>query len=187
MPVLYAAIGRRLGYPIKLAFAKEHVFCRWDEPGERFNIEATSPGFSMRPDSYYLKWPFPITSDEIASHRYLVSLTPREELACFLIERGNCLRDRLKWHKAVEAFYWAAQLDDRHSGMHMVASIIFEINRQVPELDSLPSNGPISQLIDFIAPKVRIGTAWGMRIAKEELLRILRLHHRSLERALRPL
>jgi hypothetical protein len=29
MPVLYAAIGRRLGYPIKLVLAKQHVFCRW--------------------------------------------------------------------------------------------------------------------------------------------------------------
>ncbi len=31
MPVLYCAIGRRLGWPLKLVFAKEHVFCRWDE------------------------------------------------------------------------------------------------------------------------------------------------------------
>ncbi len=47
-PVIYAAIGRRLGYPIKLVHAKQHTFCRWDErDGERFNIEATSPGLTQ--------------------------------------------------------------------------------------------------------------------------------------------
>ena len=34
MPVLYAAISRRLGYPIKLVLAKQHVFCRWDDGRE---------------------------------------------------------------------------------------------------------------------------------------------------------
>jgi hypothetical protein len=40
LPVVYASIGRRLGYPIRLACAKRHLFARWDDPaaGERFNI-----------------------------------------------------------------------------------------------------------------------------------------------------
>ena len=46
MPVVYAAVGRRLGYPIKLAEAMgpgaKHCFARWEgENGELFNIEAT--------------------------------------------------------------------------------------------------------------------------------------------------
>ena len=46
MPVLYVAIGRRLGYPLKLVEAYQHLFVRWDEAGgERFNIECTCPGF----------------------------------------------------------------------------------------------------------------------------------------------
>ena len=50
MPILYIAIGRRLGYPLKLVHAHGHDFVRWDEPGgERFNIDATSPGFHLRP------------------------------------------------------------------------------------------------------------------------------------------
>jgi hypothetical protein len=45
MPVLYAAIGRRLRYPIKLVGAKQHTFCRWDDgAGERFNIEGNVAG-----------------------------------------------------------------------------------------------------------------------------------------------
>jgi hypothetical protein len=33
MPVLYSAVGRRLGYPLKLVRAYQHLFARWDEPG----------------------------------------------------------------------------------------------------------------------------------------------------------
>jgi len=34
MPVMYVAIGRRLGYPMKLVSAKAHLFCRWDDGKE---------------------------------------------------------------------------------------------------------------------------------------------------------
>jgi hypothetical protein len=37
MPVLYAAVARRLGDPVSLVTAKEHVFCRWERGQERFN------------------------------------------------------------------------------------------------------------------------------------------------------
>lgn len=53
MPVLYIAVGRRLGYPLYLVQAREHFFVRWEEEGgERFNIEATSLGFVPRDDDY---------------------------------------------------------------------------------------------------------------------------------------
>lgn len=41
MPVMYVAIGRRLGYPMKLVATREHLFCRWDDGKERFNIEGS--------------------------------------------------------------------------------------------------------------------------------------------------
>ena len=48
LPVLYTAIGRRLGYPLKLVSAWgpvwSHLFCRWDDPaGERFSACAKTP------------------------------------------------------------------------------------------------------------------------------------------------
>jgi len=35
MPVLYVAVGRRLGYPLKLVATDSHVFARWDGLGHQ--------------------------------------------------------------------------------------------------------------------------------------------------------
>src|SRR6266849_4288950 len=65
LPVVYVAVGRQLGYPLKLVHTKRHVFARWDEPGkEHFNIECTSRGVNWYPDEHYLEWPFASTSEE---------------------------------------------------------------------------------------------------------------------------
>ncbi len=93
MPVLYTAIARRLGYPIYLTTAKAHLFCRWDDGKERFNMEGSGNGFSAFDDDYYMKWPKPISQDEVKAGYYLKSLTPGEELAVFLAARGHCLED----------------------------------------------------------------------------------------------
>jgi hypothetical protein len=110
MPVLYVAIGRRLGYPLKLVTSKAHLFVRWEGKGERFNIEATSHGLNRFSDDYYRHWPFEITPAEEAAQGYLKSLTPPEELAVFLSIRGMCLREFGKIAEAAQAFAAAARL-----------------------------------------------------------------------------
>lgn len=90
-PVLYAAIGRRLGYPIKLVTTKGHLFCRWDDANERFNIEGTNGGMKIHPDSHYKSWPYEINEDFIKANGHLRSLSPKEELANFLSTRAHCL------------------------------------------------------------------------------------------------
>jgi hypothetical protein len=104
MPVLYVAVGRKLGYPLKLVTAKGHLFGRWESPKERFNIEATGDGLSCFPDEYYHTWPAPLTTEEIASGQYLKSLTPEEELAVFLSARGNCLEANGSYSEARQAY-----------------------------------------------------------------------------------
>ena len=62
-PSLYAAVGRRLGYPLKLVESKGHLFVRWDDPnGERLNIEATGQGLSCPADEHYRTWPVAIAT-----------------------------------------------------------------------------------------------------------------------------
>ncbi len=97
MPVMYVAIGRRLGYPLKLVTTNGHIFVRWDgadhpNPAwrERFNIEGAGDGFSSYDDDHYRNWPFKLTEAQVKANRYLVSLTPAEEFAEFLAARGHC-------------------------------------------------------------------------------------------------
>ena len=104
MPVMYVAVGRRLGYPMKLVLAKSHVFARWDDGRERFNIEGTNPRFDDHPDSYYRNWPYPITDAEVEEGWYLKSLTAAEELAVFLQNRACCLMDTGQFQEARSAY-----------------------------------------------------------------------------------
>ena len=110
MPIIYVVVGRRLGYPLKLALAKEHVFARWDGQGQRFNIEATNQGMDTFDDSYYHTWPKKMSPAEIKSGRYLRSLTRSEELALCLSNRAHCLLDNGKPIDAQVAYAQAHRL-----------------------------------------------------------------------------
>ncbi len=90
MPILYIALGRRLGYPLKLVKAKGHLFMRWDSPTEKFDMEATSKGVHYYNDEEYKKWPFPLSETDIKEEDYLKSLSAKEELSVFLSIRGAC-------------------------------------------------------------------------------------------------
>lgn len=98
LPVVYAAVGRRLGYPVKLVCSKEHTFCRWEgkdhlNPAwqDRFNFDGAGKGFSIDPDSFYLNWPRKSTPQQAKLCDWLKSLTPSQELALFVAHRGHVL------------------------------------------------------------------------------------------------
>ena len=117
MPVLYVAVARRLGYPVKLVETRGHLFFRWDDPQgvmfripERFNIEGAGYGIAMYPDEHYRTWPEPWTAADEEGGWYLKSMSPREELAAFLSSRGECLADNRRLHKAVQAYQLACKL-----------------------------------------------------------------------------
>jgi len=109
LPVLHVAIGRRLGYPLNLVTTKGHLFVRWDGQGERFNVEVSGQGLNRFEDSYYRKWPFPVTDEEVAAEGYLKSLSAPEELAVFLSIRGMCLREAGRPQEAADSFASAAR------------------------------------------------------------------------------
>ena len=91
MPVFYIAIGRRLGYPLRLVKAKHHLFARWVDGINGFNIEGTSIGFVSHDDSYYRGWPAPFTAEEEQAESYLKPLTPEQEFSVFASIRGAVL------------------------------------------------------------------------------------------------
>lgn len=111
IPVLYVAVGRRLGYPLKLVTARSHLFARWDAgDGKHFNIEGTNRGLACHEDDYYKKWPRPISEAELATGQHLKSLTPAEEVGVFLEIRGICLQVNGRLTEAKAAFDRAVEL-----------------------------------------------------------------------------
>ncbi len=93
LPVLTVAVGRRLGYPLRLSYSTEHLFVRWESPGgkERFNIDSNGQGLICHKDEFYKSWPHPVSDADIKTSGYLRSLNPVEELAIFLRMRSLCL------------------------------------------------------------------------------------------------
>jgi hypothetical protein len=110
MPILYLALGRRLGYPLKLVTTKGHLFLRWESETERFNLEATGRGMNRYDDEHYKQWPFPLTEQEIAENGYLQSLGPEEERAVFLTIRSQCLKENGRLPEAEAALAEAVRL-----------------------------------------------------------------------------
>lgn len=106
MPVLYVAVGRRLGYSLKLVTTHRHQFARWDDPsGERFNIEITNKGLNTFPDDYYRTWPVPMRNVPFWWRmNFLRSMTPREEIAEGWQKQGFCLHGMGNIRAAVKAF-----------------------------------------------------------------------------------
>ena len=119
LPVLFVAIGRRLGYPMHLAVAKGHVFCQWVDERGRFNLEGScGGGGDCLPDEHYYTRPRPLTRDDLASGRYLRPLTRTEELALFLETRGHCLTDNRRFAEARRAYEQAHRIAPQWSQLH---------------------------------------------------------------------
>lgn len=111
MPVLYVAIGRRLGYPVSLVNAKDHLFVRWQRPGEDAfrDLEATSQGVVFKTDDDYKVWR-KIPDEEIKSGVSLRTLTPEHTLAIFMHMRAGALQFHKRLPEAVVAYSEAARV-----------------------------------------------------------------------------
>jgi hypothetical protein len=110
IPTIYADVAQRLGYPVYLVYAKQHLFCRWEGLGARFNIEGTNQGMNSYPDAHYMQWPLAISAEEVRTGQYLKNLTKRESLAAFLAIRGHCLEDNGLTDEARDSYQLAMEL-----------------------------------------------------------------------------
>jgi hypothetical protein len=98
MPVLYIAIGRRLGYPLKLVTTKAHLFVRWEANKDRFDMEATGKGMNRYDDEHFKQWPFPVSDAEIQTEGFFKITDRRRRIGGFplaprqLPERSRTLK-----------------------------------------------------------------------------------------------
>lgn len=154
MPVLCVAVGRRLGYPLKLATAKAHLFFRWEDAAEKRNFECTN-GIVCHPDSHYRQWPFPITDAEAQQGHYLHSLTPRQELAVFLSLRGQVLLANGKIEKAIAAHKQASELHPGHPDYEAGLAVAMARQTASERNISALSSDPFAEIRDIQAHNAR--------------------------------
>lgn len=152
MPVLYLAVGRRLHYPLFLAPTKNHLFIRWEDRRERFNVDGTAVGLSVYDDDRYRQWPLPVTKQEEDEFGYLRSMTSAEELAAFLTLRGHCLFAAGRLDDGLACFSSAVRLAP---GRPEQALILADARREVAQRRVPPSLLPPEQVWLAQAPNVR--------------------------------
>ena len=138
MPVVYVAVGQRMGLPISLVETKGHLFFRWDDatgttlewenpklnlwvPPDRFNVEGAGEGIAYYDDAYYMQWP-ELWNEADADHgRYLRSLANDEAFASFLVQRAECLAEVHKLDDTLKSIFLARKLvpeDSRYEWLH---------------------------------------------------------------------
>jgi tetratricopeptide (TPR) repeat protein len=110
LPVLVAAVARRLNYPVGLAVSGRHVYARW-ETGRRgglvFNIEASGPaGMVIHTDEYYRESMLERGTGDANSSYYLRTLHPAEEFGLFLSMRVEHL---IHGGRYEETLLWSAR------------------------------------------------------------------------------
>jgi hypothetical protein len=103
-PVLTVAVGRRCGYPLFLVTSKGHLFCRWDDGKEQFNIETAGEGVDSKPDSHYREWPHAFDQEEERTEKFLKNLNPAEALGVMAQTRAMCLQENQKPGEAALAY-----------------------------------------------------------------------------------
>ena len=80
MPMLFLALGEKIGLDVTLATAPLHVFVKWKETetGKTWNLETTS-GAGFTRDEHYREL-LPMTDDAVANGVYLRTLSRKEAL-----------------------------------------------------------------------------------------------------------
>lgn len=116
LPVLFAAVARRLGYPVKLVLTVQHIFNRWASPAESFNMDGCAKFIAGDNYEHYIDWPRKWKESERTCGVFLRPATPREELAAFVFMRCIVLSANLEFDEAYRTCEIASALSPEHPG-----------------------------------------------------------------------
>lgn len=144
LPVLFLAVGHRMGLPLRLVRAPGHLFCRWDAPRHpdpamraRFNIEYGGEQIACHSDAYYHRWPHPLPAAVIAQAErndprapYLVSLQPNQEAAIAIGHRATVIAAQGRDLWANLLYRQAHRLDPAYGGYRQFARRIVQRRAQ---------------------------------------------------------
>jgi len=104
LPVLYAAVAQRLGYPVHLAAAAEHLYLRYEEGTNHLNVDAAGEGFITLSDEEYKKWPHAITAGEMKAYGLLEPMSHERILGTFLSIRAASLTSAKRYDEAAKTW-----------------------------------------------------------------------------------
>ncbi len=112
MPLLYVAIGQRLGWPLYIVHVPDHMFVRYIDPHFPIqNIETTSGGAHV-PDEKYAK-DFSVSKTGHKNGTYLRTSTHRELLGDLVSTNGIRFAQKGQTFKAITYFKVAIKLNPR--------------------------------------------------------------------------
>ncbi len=169
IPTLCVAIGRRIGYPLKLAVTKGHVFFRWDDRNERFNIESCCIGVDSPEDEHFKTGKYALSEAELLRNHYLKSLSPKEELALFMGNRAACLWDTNRRSEAVIATAWENHLSPDH--VPCVLTLLSMVDRNLNEIaeeEYKVTGKPAEYAIDLSYEKENRAYVWRQPVEPQQ-------------------
>ncbi len=118
LPTFTIAIGRRLGYPLKLVRSPKHTFYRWDDGKEIFNIQHTDAGGEVVTDQYFREHPRKWDQIDYQINErtkvWLHSMTPKQVVSKYLCNRAIVLRDVGRYPEAMKALEAAERFDRKN-------------------------------------------------------------------------
>jgi hypothetical protein len=174
LPVLFAVIGRRLGYPVKLVLTVNHIFNRWVDENEQFNMDGSMKYIGGDEDHHYIDRWRPWRDWERKSTAFHRPLTPREELATFIFNRSICESANLRFDEARESCKLAARFQPDHYGYIEEQETILHnqnVTQRIGWLQSSASSvvgttGPLSVSFRSNSPQPQSVTSFVMDASK---------------------
>lgn len=140
LPTFAVAVGRRLGYPLKLVLVPNHTLYRWDDGKEVFNMQHTEAGGEVQPDEYFYEWPrkWDALDYEINARTrvWLTSMTPKQEASKFLCNRAILLRDMQRFDEAFLAIDAAERFNPINPACESIRLDI--LNKRLHRMESQP-------------------------------------------------
>jgi regulator of sirC expression with transglutaminase-like and TPR domain len=117
MPALFLILADRLGLPVTLSFAPNHLFVKLRlADGRMINLEPTSGGLFARDE--WLRTVRPMSDRSVESGMYLRALSKRESIAAMASSVVQYLRDSGRFEETVKVCDLLTAVNPRDGLMH---------------------------------------------------------------------
>ena len=121
LSMLYLSLSERLNLPIYGVIVPNHFFVRYDDNMTRINIETTGKRKSRSDTDYTQKSKVPIGTD----NSYLVNLSKKETVGCFLINLGAAYNSQGKIGEAIRLLEFATSITPNLAEAHVNLGVAY--------------------------------------------------------------